>query len=771
MRSRAALASRIAIVTAVGLAVALLLTGGPQRQATAPRLAAVAKSDPDAHLAFARQARVTLTAGRRFTAGQTVKAGTGGSTPVFGDPTIAGVGGVGFEASLRLDPSDPNRMYESVPGSLSSDTSWVWTSADGGKTFKWVTAAAPQTGKYSTCAGGGDTELGVDSTGSLYFNDLTLANFSTSRSDDHGTTVRCSNTGVPDAAVDRQWYAIDGDPKAGGSIYLANDEVGPGAPSCPGSTLNNVLVMYRSPVAGLGPTAGIEFGAANKISGVDTCNEGIMGNDEVSPVATTTSNSGTPLATPVRHVYVIHDDASFSKILIGRCYPVPFTADPSGLNCVDLPVADLGSPGTVRTGGNFPTLAIDRAGNLYAVWEQAPVVNGVVGNSVLRYSFSTDQGDHWSKPVTVPTGLTNNVMAWVAAGDDGRIDLAFYGTKSGVDTVNFGPQNCTGGGPDAVNGFWSVYAMQSLNAHSSSVTFSKPVDASGHPIHHGSIQTVLGGQCGDRTLGDFFQLRIGSHGEAETSFADSNNVDEVFAPHAMYVRQIGGSSVYVGQSVSGQKPVGSVTDPAGDATYDAGGQTSADMPNLDIVGSSFTAPGASSCHAGGQACYRITMKLANLSLAAPALPDTDPVLIWQTQWLLPAKPGCDTSKTTCQNGGRNLMAYAESDHGGPIQCWVGENAVFPIGGGVALTYPGTTQLTDPGACRAASGPGGTITIDVPRSLAGLDAGVQPFSSTVYSVSATTLTAPATPDSVPPFAGIGGAFFDEIDAAPSYNAAS
>src|SRR5437016_4986199 len=79
-------------------------------------------------------------------------------------------------------------------------------------------------GKYTTCAGGGDTETGVDSAGHLYFADLTLANFSTSRSDDHGASVTCSNTGVPDAVVDRQWYAFDGDPTNGGSIYLVNDE-------------------------------------------------------------------------------------------------------------------------------------------------------------------------------------------------------------------------------------------------------------------------------------------------------------------------------------------------------------------------------------------------------------------------------------------------------------------------------------------------------------------------------------------------------------------
>src|SRR2546425_6332924 len=41
----------------------------------------------------------------------------------------------------------------SVPGSLSSDTSWIWQSRDGGKTFRWVRAAAPLTGKPNSCAG------------------------------------------------------------------------------------------------------------------------------------------------------------------------------------------------------------------------------------------------------------------------------------------------------------------------------------------------------------------------------------------------------------------------------------------------------------------------------------------------------------------------------------------------------------------------------------------------------------------------------------------
>src|SRR5438445_994007 len=144
--------------------------------------------------------------------------------PSFGHPIISGIQGVGFEQDLRLDPSDPNRLYTSAPGSLSSDTSWIWQSLDGGLTFKWVTAATPFEGKATpACAGGGDSELGVDIMGRIYFCDLTLANFSTARSDDLGATFTCSNTGVPDAVVDRQWYTFDGDAFNGGGIYLTTE--------------------------------------------------------------------------------------------------------------------------------------------------------------------------------------------------------------------------------------------------------------------------------------------------------------------------------------------------------------------------------------------------------------------------------------------------------------------------------------------------------------------------------------------------------------------
>ena len=710
------------------------------------------------------------------------------NAPTFGHPIIAGIGGTGFEESIRIDPTNPDRIYTSAPGSLSADTSWVWHSLDGGRTFKWVVGAAPFEGKVTTCHGGGDSEIAVDPIGRLYFNDLTLANFSTARSDDFGATFTCSNTGVPDTAVDRQWYAIDGDPLNGGSIYLANDEIGPGRPVCGSSTGNNVLVMYRSPVTGLEPTAGIEFGPANHVSAVGGCDEAIMGNNEISPIATTLGQPNglggyATLPAPVKHIFVIHDNVDLNKILIGRCFPVAFGApvanasDPSGLNCTDLPVADLGA--NQKTGANFPTLAIDKAGNLYAVWEQAPIdgSGNVTGDTVLKYSYSTDQGATWSAPIQIDTSgsadgvLHNNVFAWINAGDDGRVNIVWYGTPglSNPDDQNCGQnasippsQGKNINGPDSVNGLWSVWMVQSLNAHDpSGVVFTPPIRASAHPVHRGAVQTLVGGQCANasRALGDYLQMRTGPKGEAHISYADSNSVIGLLAGHAMYVHQNGGTGLYAAQSplsIPGITPFNGVLDPFGDGKYEVAGTSSANMPQLDILSSSVSEVMTAPCSVAAP-CYRIFMQLNNLSLAPTTAQDPDVDLVWSTQWFVPS--------TTDGNGGKNFHVYAESLNGAALQCFDGEDAVQLVGGGGVLTYPGRTQL--PAAnCQSTLGPNGNIAIYVPLSDVS-EAGA--IDNRLHEVTASTMTLQAQANSIPPdpFVGIGGVFFNLIDVAQGY----
>jgi hypothetical protein len=717
------------------------------------------------------------------------------NAPTFGHPVISGIGGFGYEENLRLDPTDPTRVYTSVPGSAAADTSWIWRSLDTGKTFKWVPAATPLEGKVTTCNGGGDTELGVDSTGHLYFNDLTLANFSVSRSDDHGVTFTCSNTGVPDAAVDRQWYAIDGDPTAGGILYLANDEIGPGGVNCGngvgGSAGNNVLVMYRSPAsAALGATAGLAFGPANHITAVGTCDEGIMGNNEVSLIATSTGQPNgvggfTQLGSPVKHIYVIHDNNALTQIRVGRCFPVAFGApvanisDPSGLNCTDLLVRDLGPNG--RTGGDFPTMAIDKLGNLYAVWEQAStdINSNVIGDTVLMYSYSINEGNTWSTPIQIDTSasadgvLHNNVFAWVAAGDDGRINIAWYGTPGlanpndptcGVNTPSPPPPPARNiNGPDSTtDAFWSLWLVQSLNAHDAVPTFTAPIRASSHHSHRGTIQTLTGGQCGDRQgVGDFLQLRTGAQGEAEISYADSNNVVHTLISHAMFVRQNSGTGLFVTSSpvnIAGLAPFNHVNDPTGDGKYEANGTSSANMPQLDILASAVALTTSAPCSVAAP-CYQVTMQLNNLSLGPTPGQDPDTDLVWLTQWFIPSN--------TDVAGGRNFHVYAESNNGGALQCFTGQNAAATNGGGFSLAYPGGLTALPAANCQSTLGPNGTITIYVPLSMVNEPGAID---NRLHEVTASTMTLTQPANTNPDLTGTGlaaGSLFNLVDVAQAY----
>src|SRR5260221_3750124 len=211
-------------------------------------------------------------------------------------------------------------------------------------------------------------------------------------------------------------------------------------------------------------------------------------------------------------------------------------------------------------------MAIDSGGNLYAVWEQAPLgpatnATGdlaITGDTVLKFSSSTNQGNTWSTPITIdssgsPDGvLHNNVFAWISAGDDGRVNIVWYGTPAvanlgntfdfvgcGQNVLNPPPGGKNINGPDATDGLWSVWMVQSVNAHATTPTFTAPARASAHHVHRGPVQTLIGGQCGwaSRALGDYLQLRTGPQGEADISYAESTNVEAAQTEHPMYGQQ------------------------------------------------------------------------------------------------------------------------------------------------------------------------------------------------------------------------------------------
>lgn len=651
--------------------------------------------------------------------------------PTFGNPTISGIQGFGFEQDLRLDTH--GRVYTSVPGSLASNISYVWRSMDGGQTFKWIPAAAQPIGKLPMCNGGGDTELATDSADRLYINDLALANYGTARSEDHGRTLTPSPcVSVLTAPDDRPWYAVDGDPMAGGSITLTYN-VAPNATPIPlghCELLGNQLVFARSPLPGAPQTAGLEFGAPQVLT--TACDEGIMGNDEVFTYGS------------VKRAFVMHNNDALNQIRMARCDIVPVTVSLTGYaNCVDRLV--YSNAATVN-GGDFPTLTIDRAGNLFAVWEQAscgPCPATITSDTLLYFTASTDQGEHWSTPRVLPTaGLNTNVFAWPAAGDSGRVDVAFYGTPA--------HQACPPcKGPDSTAGDWSLYLVQSLNFTSANPAWTAPLLASEHFVHRGSIQSLMGGQTGDRTLGDFLQLRIGPQGEANISYADSNSHTEALASQGMFVRQNGGSSVFAQPPVVHGTPVrvNSVTVGEHTATLDSGGISTPNQPNLEILGSQMS-------RSNDQSQYQVRVLVADLRSLAPSAGALGTTLVWNTQWKVPSRSD--------PQGGAYFHAYMESVAGGAPTFWVGENAL-EFTGSITLTYPGSTQVT---GSYTATAPG-LITINVP---VGTVKEPDPLNSLLYSVTTASMTLNGNAEAVPNFfgAGIGGNFFNLVDVAPAYD---
>jgi len=675
-------------------------------------------------------------------------AGCGGhresSVPTFGRPTIIGVqAGGNSEPGLAIDTR--GRLYVTSPV---WPFSALWRSLDGGASFKWVPAADADTGRLATCRlpTGGDSEVATDSADHVYFSDRLAAEASpyntSARSDNEGSMFRSSCNAVSNHSTDRPWYAVDGDPLAGGSIYLAVAIIG-GDRRCTAGEPEDELALARSPIRGKRAEAGISFGPLTVATG--PCAMGALGEPKVSPAT--------------HHIFVPHSAAAAKRrgadeVRVARCERTRFSRTvPSGLRCVDRAVT--------ATRGSFVggvTLAIDRAGNLYVVWDQLPFGGG---DSRLFLSGSRDDGRTWTAPVEISTsGLRTNIFPWAAAGDPGRVDLAWYGTRALDPRPNHG---CDG--PADANGEWGVYFAQTLDGLARKPTFTKPVLASETFVHRGGIAGVPGGKfCGNGVLGDFLQLRIGLQGEANIVYADSNNANGVYPgsndpnggqlAHPMFVRQNGGTSVDSARPLVHGRPAASdhVRDPAGDATFGASGRVSHSLPNLDIRGSSIASDGDGN--------LRVTLEVGDLSSLAPGTSsrDHDTHLVWLVQWFSPSQ--------TDPHGGKNLFAYMESANGRAPSFWVGESAEAQLPTRApGFTYPGVKRVKG-SYTRTAPG---TITIEVPMSDA---YAANPVSRTLYSVTTSTMTLAGSASTPAPqrigLAYLGGSFFNLIDSAPSYD---
>jgi BNR repeat protein len=144
----------------------------------------------------------------------------------------------------------------------------------------------------------------------------------------------------------------------------------------------------------------------------------------------------------------------------------------------------------------FPALGVDPTnGDLYAVFSDSHHV---------YFSTSSDQGSHWSAPVTVNTAPANTaIFPWVAA-YNGTVDVVYYGTSASSK--------------DDSNAVWNVYLSQTLN---NGASFTQLL-VSNTPNHNGVICTE-GSACpnAERTLLDLFEVAIDpQNGKAGVIYTD-----------------------------------------------------------------------------------------------------------------------------------------------------------------------------------------------------------------------------------------------------------
>ncbi len=641
----------------------------------------------------------------------------------------------GFEPDVVIDSK--GSIYSSVPNGSAQGESFIWKSYDRGDSFQLVPGNVAF-GKPATCLGGGDTELAKDSGDNLYLSDLqNLTNLSNSVSTDGGLTFNASCTSAPNTPVDRMWFASHGklgDPDF--AIYEEYDAVLSGAdPNAPVSnqlveTVSHDGATFTPVINGAPSTACLGGGAVNCV----TNEEGLPGNQILNKKG---------------QLVIAHSGQDGNKILasVGT-----LTTTGTGQAAVTTAIwkdvvvnGDICPDKTTAAGicgsANFPTVAIDSAGNVYMVYASQEVSGSTPKGPYNVYvNVSKDGGLTWGKSRKVSSG-GSNAFPWLTAGSSGRVAVAWYHANEEGERNKFAFDDLT-------KASFDVQVAQSIDALAASPHYSI-VTATEHPMKYGPICTA-GTTCaatmGDRSLGDYLNLGVDpTDGSLVLLYVDDTSNSFTTGPTGAVAengppvmqRQIGGASMIAGKAPSRTAlPFDHVTDPTSDAFYNANSLRTAGSTNLDVVDSKVTEDAAG---------LVVTMKVANLEdlTVLPTLGGTTGEWFTRFTTYNPATPG----------NGHIYYVGMESIAGQAPRFFVGDVAApNPAALQISMVFDSATAV--PGAYTGA----GTITWHVPYSaVPGLRKGALMYSVTSFTAT-TTATLQGSPQTV----------FNVIDASAPYD---
>jgi hypothetical protein len=182
-------------------------------------------------------------------------------------------------------------------------------------------------------------------------------------------------------------------------------------------------------------------------------------------------------------------------------------AAPGGVTVWDNHEVFNGPP-TTNTDEIFATLAVDLAGNVYAVFP-----DNLQNEFDIWFTHSSDKAQTWTDPVKVNSDKGTHYFPWITAGSAGRVDFIWLNTP---DTIPTDAPAQEGGSR------WYVTFAQTTNGTSATPKFNQTA-ASSSVMHVGGICTngiFCSTNGGNRDLADSISIAIDRGGSAGLVWTD-----------------------------------------------------------------------------------------------------------------------------------------------------------------------------------------------------------------------------------------------------------
>jgi len=427
--------------------------------------------------------------------------GAGAATKSFTTPVQLSNPPSGGEPSIATDPYGDVLVAgpQGIPSGIAGHPGiGLWISRNDGTSF--------QPGRFiGSDIGGGDDDIIYDQ-GTFYTADLEAIASEVCKSTDRGNTwtgvgpipdpFGCTqvNAGQVGPSDDRPWLAAD--PTDAQRIYLVYHEFVSAQPIA-FRTDNGGADDFTHACGSLITNPQIEANVPTDITGGTLVARPVVGRDGTLYVlfATTTQQENLDAA---QHGY---PSGTFSQLYLAVSHDHCQTF-------TDYTVFDGQARygmNTVQFGDIFNDLAIDGAGNLYAVGAGAVGTTPFPTTTNIYVLSSTDHGQHWSAPMMIDRATAAHMLPAAIGGPRaGQLMIGYFRTINGVTD------------PNSLSGRWTYSTAESTDATAARPSFTYRDVNPGYVYHYGQICNagVLCGAPGepsDRSLLDFTSAALDAH--------------------------------------------------------------------------------------------------------------------------------------------------------------------------------------------------------------------------------------------------------------------